>query len=87
MSMLNEADWHATLKVACYQLRGRYEQLSSVRDERCFVQEAAAILAEVHLSLSAADLPSELIADYQQIERLTRARITQRQLLAQRPLF
>ncbi len=87
MSMLNETDWQAMLKVACYQLRGRYEQLSSVRDEQCFVQAAAGILAEVHLCLNATDLPPELIADYQQIERLTRARIIERQLLTQRPLF
>ncbi len=65
----------------------QYDRLGMTLDDRAFHQSASHLLDAIHVALGADDLPPDLIAAYQQLERCTRAQMMQRVVLPNRPLF
>jgi len=68
-------------------LQCQYDRLGMTLDDRAFHQTASHLLNAIHAALCADDLPPDLTAAYQQLERSTRAQMMQRDVLPSRPLF
>jgi len=76
---------HAATRLA--HLRCQYDRLGMTLDDRAFHQTASHLLDAIYAALCADDLPSDVSAAYQQLARLTRAQMMQRDVLPNRPLF
>ncbi len=68
-------------------LQCEYDRLHAVLDDRLFHQAASHMLDTIHAALCAKDLPPDLAAAYQQLERRTRALHYLRMGMPNRPLF
>lgn len=68
-------------------LQCEYDRLHAVLDDRLFHQAASHMLDTIHAALCAEDLPPDLAAAYQQLERRTRALHYLRMGMPNRPLF
>jgi hypothetical protein len=68
-------------------LQYQYDRLGIATDDLSFNQAASHLLDAIHVALCADDLPPEVAAVYQQLERLTRTQIMQRVALPNRLLF
>jgi hypothetical protein len=68
-------------------LQCQYDRLGMTLDDHAFHQTASHLLDAIHAALCADDLPPDVSAVYQQLERSIRTQMMQRQLLPSRPLF